>query len=237
MGRRAGWLAYGAAIAAGEASLVLSVEDIQGDYKAQENVVDPNTGKKVLDPETGAPKLRKIMNVDKVVGRIVQTMRACEDENKEFGVVVLAEGLAELLPSEYIENIEKDDFGNIALGRLNLAGMFAEWVAEKYELQTGRPRKTTGISLGYEARCARPQAFDVLLGSQLGIGAYRALVEEGRTGIMVSVSGQLNIRYISFEDLVDRKTLLTKIRYIDQNSDFYRLARFLESRDAETATR
>ncbi len=35
MGRSAGWLAYGVAIA-GEASLVISVEDIIGDYADQE---------------------------------------------------------------------------------------------------------------------------------------------------------------------------------------------------------
>ncbi len=34
MGRSAGWLAYGAAIA-GEASLVISVEDITGKYRGQ----------------------------------------------------------------------------------------------------------------------------------------------------------------------------------------------------------
>ena len=37
----------------------------------------------------------------------------------------------------------------------------------------------TGLQLGYEARCAKPHAFDVMLGSQLGVGAYRALVESG----------------------------------------------------------
>ncbi len=37
MGRSAGWLAYGAAIA-GEASLVISIEDIHGDYEADGRV-------------------------------------------------------------------------------------------------------------------------------------------------------------------------------------------------------
>jgi ATP-dependent phosphofructokinase / diphosphate-dependent phosphofructokinase len=36
MGRSAGWLAYGAAIA-GEASLVISVEDIIGKYRTEES--------------------------------------------------------------------------------------------------------------------------------------------------------------------------------------------------------
>ena len=41
MGRSAGWLSYGAAIA-GEASLVISVEDIIGSYRVNETVTDPD---------------------------------------------------------------------------------------------------------------------------------------------------------------------------------------------------
>ena len=37
----------------------------------------------------------------------------------------------------------------------------------------------------FETSCAPPHAFDVMLGSQLGIGAYRALVEEGLDAHMV----------------------------------------------------
>jgi 6-phosphofructokinase 1 len=69
-----------------------------------------------------------------------------------------------------------------------------------------------------------------MLGSQLGIGAYRALVEEGLDGHMVSVSGQLDLHYVPFKELVDPKTLLTEVRFIRPGSDFHRLARFLEAR-------
>ncbi len=44
MGRAAGWLAYGAAIA-GEASLVIGLEDIAAEWKSTEPTVDPSTGK------------------------------------------------------------------------------------------------------------------------------------------------------------------------------------------------
>ncbi len=43
MGRSAGWLAYGAAIA-GEASLVISVEDITGKFETSEETVNAKTG-------------------------------------------------------------------------------------------------------------------------------------------------------------------------------------------------
>ena len=108
-------------------------------------------------------------------------------------------------------------------------GYGAMLTLEAYKQETGRSRKVNGIQLGYESRCARPNAFDVMLGSQLGVGAYRALVEDGKNGVMVSVSGQLDLHYEPFENLVDPKTLVTVVRYIKPSSDFHRLARFLET--------
>jgi 6-phosphofructokinase 1 len=220
MGRSAGWLAYGTAIA-GEASFVISVEDIIGKFRKQEEVVDTASGKTVQ---------RDVMNVEEVVKRIVATMRAREDrEGKEFGVIILAEGLAEFLPASFLEGVPRDEHGHLAIAQMNLSRIFSRLVAEEYHAQTGKKRKITGLQLGYEARCAAPNAFDVMLGSQLGVGAYRALVEERLNGVMVSVSGQLKLDYVPFEKLIDPETLVTKVRYVEPTSDFHRLARFLET--------
>jgi 6-phosphofructokinase len=220
MGRSAGWLSYGSAIA-GEASLVISVEDIHGKYRGEETGVDPETGEKTTRP---------VMKVEEVIRRIVRTMRVREEEEgKEFGVIVIAEGLAELLPMQYLEGISRDDHGHIAISQVNLGRTFAKLIMEEYKRQMGKSRKVTGLQLGYEARCARPHAFDVMLGSQLGVGAFRALVEEKLNGVMVSVSGQLALNYVPFESLVNPETLVTMVRYVDPGSDFHRLARFLET--------
>ena len=220
MGRSAGWLAYGAAIA-GEASLVISVEDIVGQYESTEENVDPETGEKTT---------RKVMDLDAVVERILATMLTREErDGKNYGVIVLAEGLAEYLPYEEIEGIPRDEHGHIAISKLNLSRFFSELVAKAYAEKTGRNRKVTGVALGYESRCAAPQAFDVMLGSQLGVGAYRALVEKGLDGVMVSVSGQLDLHFVPFETLVDPETLVTVVRFIKTGCDFHRLARFLET--------
>ncbi len=219
MGRSAGWLAYGAAIA-GEASLVISVEDIIGEYRGEESVTNPKTGK---------VEVREIMKVDRLVDRIVQTMLARERVGKNYGVIVVAEGVAEFLPMKYLEGIQRDDHGHIAISQVALGRMLAGFVAEAYEKATGNKRKVNGLQLGYEARCAAPSAFDVMLGSQLGVGAYRALVEQKLNGVMVSVAGQLELHYEPFENLVDPDTLVTKVRYIEPDSDFHNLARFLET--------
>lgn len=219
MGRSAGWLAYGVAIA-GEASLVISVEDIEGPYAATEEIKDPRTGQV-------AP--RKIMNVENVINRIVLTMTTRERENKEYGVIVIAEGLAELLPQRYLEGIPRDEHGHISVAAVDLHDLFKDLIGKQYTKETGKKRKITALQLGYESRCAPPLAFDVMLGCQLGVGGYRALVEEGLNGVMVSVSGQLKLHYVPFEELVDPNTLVTVVRRIEVNSDFHQLTRFLET--------
>jgi ATP-dependent phosphofructokinase / diphosphate-dependent phosphofructokinase len=90
MGRSAGWLAYGAAIA-GEASMVLSVEDIRGEL-ADVEVVNEQTG-----------ETRKVIAIDKFIDRMVDMMIAREREGRQYGTIVIAEGLAEYLPAKSLE--------------------------------------------------------------------------------------------------------------------------------------
>lgn len=219
MGRSAGWLAYGVAIA-GEASLVISVEDIIGKFEAVEEYVDG---------QTGEARRRNVMRVEEVVKRVVATIVARETEGKQFGVIIMAEGLAELLPGSYLEGVGRDEHGHITISKVNLGGIFSKRVADEYERQTGRKKRITGLQLGYESRCARPHAFDVMLGSQLGVGAYRALVEKRLNGVMVSASGQLELNFVPFDQLINPETLVTHVRYVRPESDFHQLARFLET--------
>jgi len=223
MGRKAGWLSYGVAIA-GEANLVLAVEDVEGALAIRE-VEEPGEGggKRA---ERGEPKL----SLDALADRVVDLILTRERRGKHYGTIVLAEGLAEMLPPQQIRDLPRDDHGHLSLGRIDLGKLVAQLAMKRYEQRTGRKKKCTGLQLGYESRCSPPHAFDVMLGSQLGIGAYRALVEEGLDGYMVSVVGQLDLSYVPFRDLVNPQTLKTEVRFIRTGSDYHRLARFLETR-------
>ena len=207
MGRKAGWLSYGVAIA-GESNLVIATED------ATETL--STNGK---------------LDLIKLADRIVDLILTRETRyDKHYGTVVLAEGLAELMPEDALSTTSRDEHGHLSLGKVDLGKMVARVVADRYEKRTGRAKKLTGIQLGYESRCAAPHAFDVMLGSQLGIGAYRALVEENLDGHMVSCGGQLDLQYVPFGDLVNPDNMKTEVRFIQQGSDFHKLARFLETR-------
>ena len=209
MGRKAGWLSYGVAIA-GEANLVIATEDVE--------------------PFTVKEGERVVLDLDSLADHVVDLILTREERGKHYGTVVLAEGLAELLPGAYLRDTSRDEHGHISLGKVDLGKLMAHLVAERHLARTGRDKKVTGVQLGYEARCATPHAFDVMLGSQLGIGAYRALVEEKLDGHMVSCGGQLDLCYVPFGEIVDSGNLRTAIRLIERGSDFHRLARFLETR-------
>jgi 6-phosphofructokinase 1 len=217
MGRSAGWLAYGAAIA-GDACMVLSVEDIVGPLRSTETVTNPD----------GSTKTRTVMNSETVMDRMVAMMIAREKIGRNYGVIVIAEGLAEYLPLSYIQGVARDDHGHLAISNVDIGKSMAKILADAYKVKTGKTRKINGIQMGYESRCCVPTAFDVMLGSQIGVGAYRALIEQKLNGVMVSVGGQFDVSFVPFETLVDPNTLVTKVRFIETSSDFHRLARLLE---------
>lgn len=219
MGRKTGWLAYGVAIA-GEAHMVVGVEDIEGELAVEEEIRDA----------TGAVKKEVRLSLDALCDRIVDLILTRERRGKHYGTIVLAEGLAEVLPQSFLSGIPRDDHGHISLGRVDIGKLIAELAAKRFRERTGRDKKLTGVQLGYESRCAAPHAFDVMLGSQLGLGAYRALVDRELDGHMVSVTGQLDLQFVPFGELVDPETLHTGVRYLRTGSDFHKLARQLETR-------
>jgi len=143
--------------------------------------------------------------------------------------VVIAEGLAEFLPHSHIDGVPRDEHGHIAISKLNLSRLFADMVGKEYKSKPAENGRSPECNSAMSAVCARPQAFDVMLGSQLGVGAYRALVEKLLDGVMVSVTGQLELSFVPFSQLIDPATLVTVVRYIEPGSDFHQLARFLET--------
>jgi len=197
MGRKAGWLTYAAGMA-GEATRMMSVEDFD-----------------------------EFFDAEKVASEMVDLMLARAEDGREYGVICMAEGLAELLPEEQ-RPVTVDDHGNAMLGSVRIGEHLSEAMEREYERRTGHAQKIRAKQIGYETRCAEPGAFDVMLGSQLGVGAYRAIAEEGLSGVMVSVRDQLDLKYVPFDELIDPDTFRTRIRFIQRDSDFYRLARSLE---------
>lgn len=200
MGRKAGWITYAAGIA-GEAMMMISTEDIEGE----------------------------IMDLELVTNKILDNILARERSGKNYGIITIAEGLAEKLPEEY-RPTERDRHGNIRFGKAEVCRLMADRVSEKYFDRTGRKLTVTSKQIGYETRTAPPISFDVVLGSMLGYGAYK-LFKQGKFGHMVSVTNNFDIKAVPFEELIDSETLLTKLRNVPKGSDFYELKEALAYRE------
>jgi ATP-dependent phosphofructokinase / diphosphate-dependent phosphofructokinase len=177
---------------AGEACDMVAAEDLDGD----------------LDP-------------DALASRFADLIIAREMDGRRAGLICIAEGLAERL-GEAHKPKEVDAHGNVYYGRAELCRTLAEKAMALYQTRTGRVKKINPKQIGYETRCAEPCAFDVVLGSMLGHGAWR-LFSEGRFGHMVSVEENLDIKAIPFGDLVDPVTMKTKVRLVPRESDLFRL--------------
>jgi 6-phosphofructokinase 1 len=191
---------------AGEATRMLSVEDYEDEF-----------------------------DLEKCADDLARLMEKRAEDGREYGVICVGEGLADRLP-ESQRPTDTDEHGNVVLGAAQVGRMLATALQERYEELTGDAMKVRHKQIGYETRCAEPSAFDVLLGTQLGVGAFRALVEEGLTGHMVSVEKQLQLKYVPFDELIDSETLRTNVRFIERGSDFYKLARALEYQERHHPT-
>lgn len=199
MGRKAGWITYAAGIS-GEAILMISSEDIPGDT----------------------------LDVDDLAGKIVDVILMREKERKYYGIICIAEALADKLPP-HLKPTEKDRHGNIIMGSAEVGRIIRAHVAQEYLNRTGTPKKIIYKQIGYETRSVPPVSFDVVMGSMLGFGAYK-LYARKQFGSMVSVSDNFQIIAQPFKELIDENTLLTKLRDVPRGSDFFELKEALTYR-------
>ncbi len=199
MGRKAGWITYAAGIAA-EAIMMVSTEDFSG----------------------------RDLDLDELAERMTDVIIARENNRRPYGVIAVAEGLADRLPEE-LKPTETDRHGNIVYGKSHLVDILATKVRLIYKEKTGLDVKLTPKQIGYETRAAAPISFDVVLGSMLGYGAYK-FYAEGQFGVMVSVTDNFDLKAVPFGDLVDHETMKTKLRDVPFGSDFFTLKERLSYR-------
>ena len=202
MGRKAGWLTYAAGIA-GEAIMMVSNEDIE----------------------------EEILDIEKLAEKIVDTILLREKNDKYYGVICVAEGLADRLPDKY-RPTETDRHGNVILGAAEMGRVIRDAAEKAYQARTGRRKKIIYKQVGYETRNALPISFDVVLASMLGYGAYK-LYKNRQFGSMVSVSDNFQIVAMPFQELVDPQTMLTRVRNVPRGSDFFDLKEALSYKTIE----
>jgi 6-phosphofructokinase 1 len=146
-------------------------------------------------------------------------------DGREYGVVVIAEGIAELLdPADLagIENAERDEHGHVRLSELPLGDVLKRELRGRFAAR-GISLKIVAKDIGYELRCADPIPFDLEYTRDLGYGAA-AFVLDGGSGAMITRQDG-RIVPVPFEKLMDAKTGRTRVRLVDVESESYRVAR------------
>ena len=196
MGRKAGHLALGIGKAAG-ATLVLIPEEF---------------GRRPLP-------LTELVNV--IEGSIIKR-RSTGDDN---GVVVIGEGLAELLdPGDLsgIENAERDEHGHVRLSELPLGDVLKKELRSRFS-ERGISVKIVAKDIGYELRCADPIPFDAEYVRDLGYGAACHILGGGENAMITRQDGR--IVPVPFDDMIDPATGRTRVRLVDIESESYQVAR------------
>lgn len=202
MGRKAGWITYAAGIS-GEAVMMISNEDVEGNE----------------------------MDIDEMARRLVDTIIQREKRDKFYGIICVAEGLADKLPQQFRPK-EKDKHGNVIMGTAGVGRILRDAAMKHYKERTKRYKKIVYKQIGYETRNVLPISFDVVLGSMLGFGAFK-LYSRNEFNSMVSVSDNFQIIAVPFSRLIDEKTLLTKLRDVPRGSDFFELKEALSFKETE----
>jgi len=201
MGRNAGHLALGAGTAAGVTLFLIPEHFPEGPIRL-------HTVANILE---GAIVKRRVMD-------------------RPYGVAVIAEGIGERLDPDDVEvlkDVERDEHGHIRLSEVPLGTVL------RYRIRDALAERGIKITIvekdmGYELRCAAPNAFDLTYTRDLGAGAVRALLS-GRSGVMITRQGE-SIVPIPLNEMIDPKTGRTRLRLVDTSTESHENAWALQVR-------
>jgi len=201
MGRKAGFLALGAAKAAGATVALI--------------------------PEEFPPGPIRLDDVVRTLEGAIVKRRAAD---RSDGVAVLAEGLAERFdPSEleFLKDAERDEHGHVRLAEVPLGRMLRQEVARRLG-ERGIKVTIGDKDVGYELRCVAPTAFDRDYTRDLGVAAVEALLS-GTHSVLITRQ-QNGIVPVPFADLMDAKTGKTRVRDVDVGTAGFAAALALQER-------
>jgi 6-phosphofructokinase 1 len=195
MGRKAGHLALGIGKAAG-ATLT------------------------VIPEEFGERPVRLQRLVDLVIGTMIKRLSG----GRSDGVIVLAEGLIEILdPGDLggLDHVERDEHGHLRLAEVDIGDVLRREVTKGMKA-LGLTTSIVAKNIGYELRCADPIPFDMEYTRDLGYCAAQFLLDGG-TAAMVSIQDGRG-RPIPFKQMVDPVSGRAKVRMVDITSQSYQIA-------------
>ncbi len=190
MGRQAGFLTLGIALAAG-ATIALIPEEFSD----------------------------RMYSIDEVAERIAQCMQRRIERGKNYGVIMLAEGILDCVDpksSEELQACPKDALGRITYSEIELGELLIPIIEKMVKEKVTIKHK----HLGYELRAARPIAPDVEYGRLLGFGAVHCL--RGKPGAYMVTREKNSLRFPPLDQFVVDNRIPGRTLNLD--SHLYRMA-------------
>jgi 6-phosphofructokinase 1 len=142
---------------------------------------------------------------DAITRMIISSMLKRKILGIEYGVAIVSEGVFHFMSDEEIEgtgiNFTYDDHGHPELGNVSKAHIFNMLVQRKLK-KLNISVKSRPNEIGYELRCVRPIAYDLMYATILGTGVMK-LFQEGATGCMVTETPAGDILPLYMKDVED----------------------------------
>lgn len=159
----------------------------------------------------------------------------------DFGAAIISEGVFHFMSDEEIKssdiNFSYDDHGHPELGNVSKAHIFNTLLQRKLK-ELNIDIKCRPVELGYEIRCVRPIAFDLMYCSLLGMGV-KQLFDQGKTACMVTADPKGDIAPLYLKDVEDENGKI-KPRLVNMNTQKAKLVfeqglQYLDENDYEAA--
>jgi ATP-dependent phosphofructokinase / diphosphate-dependent phosphofructokinase len=175
----------------------------------------------LIPEEFGEEQIPLSTVVDIITGTILRRL----SHRRPYGVVILAEGLAENLQLESIPelaNAERDPHGHIRFAEVEFGTIVKNAVKQRLK-SLGVSTTIVDKDVGYELRCQAPNPFDREYTRQLGYGVIEFLANGGTEAMVIRKGDELIP--IPFSEMIDPQTGKASIRLVDTNSAQYKIAR------------
>lgn len=181
------------------------------------------------------------LTFDAIINLIISSIIKRKIMGIHFGAVIISEGVFHFMNDEEIKSsgihFTYDDHGHPELGNVSKAHIFNTLLQRKLK-KLSINVKSRPVELGYEIRCVKPIAFDLMYCNMLGMGV-KYLFEQGKTACMVTADPKGNISPLYLKDVEDINGKI-RTRLVNINSQKSRLVfekglQYIDKKDYKAA--
>jgi len=160
------------------------------------------------------------ITIDKIMRLMISSIIKRKILGVSHGAVIISEGVFHFLSDDEIKNtginFTYDDHGHPELATVSKAHIFSLLLAHELK-NIGIVLKTRPVEIGFELRCVKPVAYDLVYCGLLGMGVKR-LFDAGHTACMVMADNIGNISPLFLSDVQDQNGKI-KPRLVNMESE------------------